>query len=188
MTVDMSKLKEGDKVRLRDGSLVTVVEVSKRSWSTEYPYCVRTSDGSCESYTSEGLFVVKDTSHCDIVEIISDDKPKTWQESNKYVIDVSYGHSKFVRVKNILNAEDVKDVNARAICTINSIVVCRDSNQWFGSDATVEDWLTDRGYPERLVLPRLDKPKENLNKQTGKPVVKLEPKQTVKDIIKDFKL
>ena len=78
--VDLSKLKEGDRVRLRNGTVVTIYCIEHkpngRGHTTNRPYLVDFVGGYKEYvggrfYSTDGKFYLEDTSPFDIVEVIS---------------------------------------------------------------------------------------------------------------------
>lgn len=81
MTVNLSTLKAGDKVKLRDGSIYPVLSVETApEHNRHYPYKVRFDDGegSCEYYTVSGDWVAVVTA-LDIVEIIPAKEASPWK-------------------------------------------------------------------------------------------------------------
>lgn len=82
MTVNLSTLKAGGKVKLRDGSIYPVLSVeSVHEYNEHYPYKVRLDDGegSCEYYTVGGDWTVAMVHSLDIVEIIPTKEASPWK-------------------------------------------------------------------------------------------------------------
>ena len=72
MTIDLSTLKIGDRIKYRDGTISVILNVQVRpSELHKYPICVETEKNGIDLYTNEGLYSAKlGISEWDIVEII----------------------------------------------------------------------------------------------------------------------
>ena len=72
--MDTTKIRVGDKIRLRNGDVKTVADVEPQNDPT-YPRFVDWEDG-CEDYTKDGLYMPDSEYPLDIVEIIPAETPE----------------------------------------------------------------------------------------------------------------
>ena len=67
--IDATKIKVGDKVRLRNGLVKRVTEVTFQDFTTSYPVTIEWGDGD-KDYTVDGVYWVHNIHNLDILEVI----------------------------------------------------------------------------------------------------------------------
>ena len=86
--VNLNTCVKGQKLRLRNGRIVTYVQ---NGWSSDYPHETRTEDGDCYSYACNGSYHVDNAfSTLDVIEILpletTDKHPSiAWWESCPWI-------------------------------------------------------------------------------------------------------
>lgn len=135
MTVDLSTLKVGDKVRSRAGKVSTVTKIELEPESA-YPFIVQTTGNMSCGFCQDGSWRLGYANYCDIVEI-------TPKEETKVAVDLStleVGDSVVLRNGRIVEVLEIGFSKSLSLYPNRVVALWELAREPYGK------WYTDDGY------------------------------------------